>query len=58
MLMEALQILKFSLCQDDIDFTSDVLTPEADLVLGSSKDLILDLVRPHGFAGELQDTLD
>lgn len=58
MLIEALQMLKFFLRQDNISFTSDILTPETDLVLSGSKNLLLDLARPHGSAGELKDTMD
>jgi hypothetical protein len=56
-LMEALQMLKFAIRQDAMDFTSDLLTREADLVSGGSQDLLLSLAKPVS-ADEREDLMD
>jgi hypothetical protein len=42
-LMEALQMLKYILNSSTMDFTSDILTPEADLIMDTNVDLLANL---------------
>ena len=57
-LMEALQMLKFALHQDAMDFTSNLLMHEEDLRPGDSQDLLLRLTRPHVSVTERENVMD
>lgn len=57
-LMEALQMLKFALHQDALDFTSDLLTQEEVLRPDDSQDLLLRLTRPHVSVVERENVMD
>jgi hypothetical protein len=47
-LMEALQMLKYILNSSNLDFTSDLLTPEANLVMDTNVDLLANLTFAAG----------
>lgn len=47
-LMEALQMLKYSLNHSAMDFTSDLLTSEAELVTDTNVDLLANLLSARG----------
>jgi hypothetical protein len=57
-LMEALQMLKFGLHQDAMDFTSDVLTPEADLVTPRPKAILSKFAQSSANENDSEDVMD
>ena len=56
--MEALQMLKFALHQEHLDFTSDLMTLETDLVRRQPGDLLSRLALPFVNAEDQEDAMD
>jgi hAT family C-terminal dimerisation region len=58
-LMEALQILKYSIRNDLIDFTTDSVAAEKDLIpLHTSQDLLAQLAQTADTDGQWEDVMD
>ena len=56
--MEALQMLKFTLHQEDLDFMSDLMMLETDLVCCQPGDLLSRLALPFVNAEDQEDAMD
>ena len=57
-LMKALQMLKFALHQDAMDFMFNLLMHEEDLRPGDSQDLLLHLTKPYVSITERENVID
>ena len=57
-LMEALQMLKFSINNENMDFTSDLLTPETDLYEDTTDDLLTRLGGDFTTVDAREDLID
>ena len=56
--MEALQMLKFTYYQEHLDFTSDLMTLETDLVRCQPGNLLSRLALPFVNAEDQEDAMD